>query len=81
MTGESRRRTLPQNPYAEIPFVEWLVKLQSPGLIEDRYRAWSAVTTLLSPDDAWPHMMTVLSDSTAAQWRRADVALMDRSGE
>jgi len=65
MTGESRRRTLPQNPYAEIPVAEWLVKLQSPGPIEERYRAWSAVTTLLSPDDAWPHVMIVLSDAEA----------------
>jgi len=74
MTGDSRRRTLPQNPYAEIPVAEWLVELQSPGPIEDRYRAWSAVTTLLSPEDAWPHVMNVLSDTdaelraTAAHW-------------
>ncbi|HUQ71519.1 MAG TPA: HEAT repeat domain-containing protein, partial [Planctomycetaceae bacterium] len=53
------------NPFAEIPVAEWLQKLQSPGPIEDRYRAWSAVTTSLSPVDAWPHVMTVLSDTEA----------------
>lgn len=67
-------RPLPQNPFSSLPVAEWLDVLMSTGPVETRYRAWSAVITLQMPDDAWPHVVKLLSDAepelraAAAHW-------------
>ncbi len=42
-------RKLPANPYASQPVEAWLIQLQSSAGLEERYRAFIAVTELLEP--------------------------------
>jgi HEAT repeat protein len=58
-------RPLPHNPFAGTPVEEWLTALFSAGHLDNRYRAWSAVTTLLSPTEAFPHGLRLLGDPEA----------------
>lgn len=58
-------RPLPNNPFAGTPVEEWLTALFSVAPLDSRYRAWTAVTTLSSPAEAFPHAVRLLDDNEA----------------
>lgn len=65
MAAKPRGRSLPLNPYAETPIEEWLARLAGHGNVEDRYRAFAAVASLLPAAEAWPHLIGLLTDDDA----------------
>lgn len=68
------RRSLPSNPFSGTPFDDWIEALWTPDPLDRRYRAWTAVTTLLSPSEVWSQALRLLADSepelraAAAHW-------------
>lgn len=58
-------RDLPLNPYAAIPLAEWEARLFSPAPLEERYRAWLAVTRLATLATVSQHALRLLDDPEA----------------
>lgn len=67
-------RDLPLNPYATRSVTEWRSVLESAAAIEDRYRAFVALTELLPPGDVLSDVTSLLQSTdpelqaTAANW-------------
>lgn len=67
-------RELPLNPYAAMPLPEWEARLFSTGNLEERYRAWLAVTRLAPLATVSQHALRLLDDpeaelrATACRW-------------
>ncbi|OYW24962.1 MAG: hypothetical protein B7Z55_00690 [Planctomycetales bacterium 12-60-4] len=65
---------MPANPYAAHPVETWLARLQSSAGLEERYRAFVAVTELLEPEQAFEVVRQTLADrdgdlrAAAANW-------------
>lgn len=57
------RRSIPLNPYASETVETWRERLARETGLENRYRAFVALTQLQPPAQAWPDVATALKDS------------------
>ncbi len=73
MKSPSNRR-VPVNPYASEPLEVWLDRLRGGASVDERFRGFLAVTSLMSPTDALPAVLATLTDAAgdlraaAANW-------------
>lgn len=58
-------RQLPLNPYADIPLAEWEARLFSTQSLEERYRAWLAVTRLAPLATVCQYALRLLDEAEA----------------
>jgi HEAT repeat protein len=56
------RRQLPTNMYADVPVSEWRRRFDSAATLEERYRAFTALSTLLSAQEFLRLAIATLSD-------------------